>query len=71
MPNTYDGIKNPVPAVKLESAPEVRVFQDGGGMAVPLTSSMEKDTAFGVQVTCGSGGGATPAPTNAFSQYWS
>ncbi|MEO5350507.1 MAG: hypothetical protein H7836_12790 [Magnetococcus sp. YQC-3] len=71
MPNTYDGVKNSLPAVKLETAPEVRVFPDGGGIAVSLASSVGKDTAFGVQVTCGTAGGSTPTPTNAFSQYWS
>ena len=71
MPNTYDGIKNPVPAVKLETSPEVRVFPDGGGIAVPLASSIAKDTAFGMQVSCGSGGATTPTSTNPFAQYWS
>ena len=71
MPNTYDGIKNSIPAIKLETDPEVRVLPDGGGIAIPLASSVAKDAAFGIQVSCGTGSETAPTSTNTFAQYWS
>ena len=71
MPNTYDGIKNTTPAIKIETDPEARTLQDGGGIAVPLVSSLARDTAFGLQVSCGTGGETAPTSTNTFAQYWS
>jgi hypothetical protein len=70
MANTYDGIKNTVPATRVETAPETRAMSDGGGVVVPLAGSIQATVAFGLQVTCGTGGETAQPTTNAFTQYW-